>query len=303
VERTTSVCRVAPAWECPGKFRSRTQAVGTSKAVKGQNEKGLGHFAGRRRRRSRNVASQVLLQRERGSELYCRFRSLPDQRADWEHACQGCRLTGVPTSGQTASVTITPTGGTAVTLTLTASSTTNTGTNFELSTAAGTAANLAAAINRNLSSTAVDRIVAVASAATVTVYALTPGNRVTLTTAENLASFSWAGVTAGTNGAQANIVAFNQLYSGSGTSLCNLSNPEFIFAYASGVGPVATSPGLSPTGAKITYVENDPNIGAIVDQRHDCGQRLHRGAGVEHLLRHAGDINDHLRNQCRILRG
>ncbi|MGA8214530.1 MAG: hypothetical protein WB799_13115, partial [Candidatus Sulfotelmatobacter sp.] len=78
-------------------------------------------------------------------------------------------FTGEPTSGQTASITITPTGGTAVTLTLTAS-TTNTGLDFEVSaTTATNATNLAAAINRNLSSTALDRIVAVASGTTVTV--------------------------------------------------------------------------------------------------------------------------------------
>jgi hypothetical protein len=174
-------------------------------------------------------------------------------------------FTGEPTSGQTTSITITPTGGTAVTLTLTASSTTNTGLDFEVSiTLATDAADLAAAINRNLSSAALDRVVAVASGATVTVYALTPGGRVTLTTANSLTNFSWGTVTAGTNGAQANIVAFNQLYSGSGTSLCNLPNPEFIFSYASGVGPVATSPGLSLNGTEIAYVENDPNIGAIL---------------------------------------
>ena len=174
-------------------------------------------------------------------------------------------FTGEPTSGQTTSITITSTGGTAVTLTLTASSTTNTGLDFEVSTTLATdAANLAAAINRNLGSTALDRIVAVASGATVTVYALTPGSRVTLTDAKTLTNFSWGTVTAGTNGSQANIVAFNHLYSGSGTSLCSLSNPEFIFSYASGVGPVATSPGLSLSGTEISYVENDPNIGAIL---------------------------------------
>lgn len=173
-------------------------------------------------------------------------------------------FTGEP-FGQTTLITITPTGATANTLILTASSTTNTGLDFEVSTTLATdAANLAAAINRNLSSTALDRIVAVASGATVTVYALTPGNRVTLTTGNTLANFSWGPFTPGTNGTQANIVAFNQLYSGSGTSLCNLSNPEFIFSYASGVGPVATSPGLSLSGTEISYVENAPNIGAIL---------------------------------------
>ncbi len=174
-------------------------------------------------------------------------------------------FSGEPTSSQTTAITITPTGGSAVTLTLTASSTTNTGLDFEISSTATTdAVNLAAAINRNLSSTALDRIVAVASGDTVTVYALTPGTRVALTTSNNLSNFSWGTVTAGTNGSQANIVGFNNLYSGSGTSLCNHSNPEFIFSYASGVGPVATSPGLSLTGTKIAYVENDPNIGAIL---------------------------------------
>jgi hypothetical protein len=174
-------------------------------------------------------------------------------------------FTGEPTSGQTASITITPTGGTAVMLTLTASNTTNTGLDFEVSaTTATNATNLAAAINRNLSSTALDRIVAVASGGTVTVYALTPGTRVTLAAAEGLSRFTWGGVTAGTNGLQANIVAFNHLYSGSGASQCGLTNPEFIFSYASGVGPVATSPGLSVGGTEVAYVENDPNIGAIL---------------------------------------
>ncbi len=170
-----------------------------------------------------------------------------------------------PTAGGTTAITITPTGKTAVTLTLNASSTSNTGLNFLVSTAAATATNLAAAINRNLSSAALDRIVAVASGAAVTVYALTPGTGVTLTDANTVTGFTWIGSTAGTNGAQANIVAFNQLYSGPtpGSSLCDFNNPEFIFSYASGVGPVATSPTLSLDGTEIAYVENSPNIGAI----------------------------------------
>jgi len=174
-------------------------------------------------------------------------------------------FTGEPQSGGTTSITVTPTGGTASTLTLTASATLNTGLNFLISaTVATNATNLAAAVNRNLSNTALYRVVAVASGSTVTVYALTPGNGVTLTDANRLINFGWAGVTAGTNGAQANIVAFNQLYSGSGTPLCGLADPEFIFSYASGVGPVATSPNISLSGTEISYVENDPNIGAIL---------------------------------------
>lgn len=170
-----------------------------------------------------------------------------------------------PAAGQTTAITITPAGGAAVTLTLTSSAGSNTGLNFQVSsTVATNATNLAAAINRNLSSTALDRVVAVASGNTVTVYALTPGTGVTLTDANTLTNFGWATVTPGTNGAQANIVAFNHLYSGSGSSLCGLTNPEFIFSYASGVGPVATSPSLSLNGTEISYVENDPNIGAIL---------------------------------------
>ena len=174
-------------------------------------------------------------------------------------------FTAEPAAGGTASVTITPAVGTAVTLTLTASTTVNTGLDFQVSATLNTnATNLAAAINRNLSSTALDRVVAVASAATVTVYALTPGSGVTLTVAETLTHFTWGAVTAGTNGSQANIVALNQLYSGSGTPLCTgLTDPEFIFSYASGVGPVATSPSLSLGGQAVSYVENDPNVGAI----------------------------------------
>src|SRR5208282_4088494 len=169
-----------------------------------------------------------------------------------------------PAAGNTTVITVTPAVGTAVTLTLTSSSTTNTGLDFEISsTVATNAANLAAAINRNLSSTVLDRVAAVASGDTVTVYALTPGSGVTLTDANTLTNFTWGTVTAGTNGSQANIVAFNHLYSGSGTPFC-LTNPEFIFSYASGVGPVATSPGLSIGGTEVVYVENDPNIGAIL---------------------------------------
>ncbi|MGA8224853.1 MAG: hypothetical protein WB780_24635 [Candidatus Acidiferrales bacterium] len=175
-------------------------------------------------------------------------------------------FTGEPAAGATTAITITPAGKSAVTLTLTSSAASNTGLNFQISaTIATNAANLAAAINRNLNSSALDRIVAVALGAKVTVYALTPGNGVTLTDANALTNFTWGAVTAGTDGTQANIIAFNQLYSGSGTPLCvGFTNPEFIFSYASGVGPVATSPNLSLDGKKISYVENDLNIGAIL---------------------------------------
>ncbi|MFZ3200763.1 MAG: hypothetical protein WA175_06405, partial [Candidatus Acidiferrales bacterium] len=195
----------------------------------------------------------------------------------------GTFTAGGPANGQQASITITPTGVAGVTLTLTASNTLNTGLNFLISATASTdAANLAAAINRNLSATALDEIVAVASGATVTVYALTPGNRVVLTDAENLTNFTWGAVTAGTNGSQASIVAFNQLYSGTGGTCgptMNFTFPEFIFSYASGVGPVATSPTLSLDGKKVAYVENDANIGAILHVLTFASGSTEYGAG------------------------
>jgi hypothetical protein len=181
------------------------------------------------------------------------------------------------TTGSTT-LTIQPTGGGAVSTTFTAGAT-NTGTTFIGSvSAASAAANLAAAINRNLynpltlGTNPLDQYVAVATGATVNVYTLTPGTGVSLahgtTTLTNF-SGGWtpAGPVTGTNGAQANIIAFNQLYSGT-AGTCgptgNFTFPKFIFSYASGVGPVATSPTLSLDGTKVAYVENDPNIGAIL---------------------------------------
>jgi len=172
----------------------------------------------------------------------------------------------------TVEFTVTPTGGTAVNLSLTASTTVNTGTDFEVATSTGqtnanaNATNLAAAINRNLNNGyPLGRIVAIASTNTVTVYMLTPGNRVALTVPTTVTSLTWGTPSTPTNGSQANIVGFNYLYSGSGTPLCmGKTNPEFIFSYASGVGPVATSPVISGSGTKIAYVENDTTLGAIL---------------------------------------
>ena len=174
-------------------------------------------------------------------------------------------------TGQTVTFTVTPTGGSSVMLTLTSSTSTttgNTGKNFQVFTTGSTAnattsaSNLAAAINRNLSATNAAAIVAVVSSTTVTVYTLTPGTQVTLSATETLSNLSFGGVTAGTNGTQANIVGFNNLYSGSGSPLCSSKTfPTFIFSYASGVGSVTTSPVISLDGKKIAYIENGPGIG------------------------------------------
>ncbi len=175
-------------------------------------------------------------------------------------------------SGNTVTFTVTPTGGSSVMLTLTSSLTVNTLKNFQVFTTANQAnanteaTNLANAINRNLSATNAAAIVAVAATNTVTVYTLTAGTRVPLSTpTENLNNLSFGSVTAGTNGTQANIVGFNNLYSGSGTPVCTgMTFPTFIFSYASGSGAVTTSPVISLDGTKIAYVENGSSIGTIL---------------------------------------
>src|SRR5271156_5467612 len=179
-------------------------------------------------------------------------------------------------NGNTVTFTVTPTGGTPVSLTLT--STTNamtgaTGLFFQVFVAASSAnatteaSSLAAAINRNLSATALGRLAAIPSTNTVNVRALTPGTRVTLSPpVENLANLSFGTVAAGVNGTQANIAGFNNLYSGTTpTPFCTgMTFPTFTFSYASGVGPVPTSPVISLDGTKIAYLENAAVSGLVL---------------------------------------
>jgi hypothetical protein len=60
------------------------------------------------------------------------------------------------------------------------------------------------------------------------------------------------------SGGQANIVGFNNLYSGTSTPTpyCGMSGPTVMFAYASGTGQVPDSVVLSQNGSQIAYVEN-----------------------------------------------
>jgi hypothetical protein len=59
-------------------------------------------------------------------------------------------------------------------------------------------------------------------------------------------------------GGQANIVGFNNLYSGTSTPTpyCGSTGPTVMFAYASGSGQVPASVVLSQNGSQIAYVEN-----------------------------------------------
>jgi hypothetical protein len=62
------------------------------------------------------------------------------------------------------------------------------------------------------------------------------------------------GTTAGA-GTQANVVAFNNLYSGPGTSFCNRTTPTFMWSYAVGTAGSDLSPGLSLDGKKVAFIE------------------------------------------------
>lgn len=153
-------------------------------------------------------------------------------------------FTGQPTSGQTATV-----NGHA----FTASSISNTGTNFQIGTSTTvTAGNLVSAINRTAATNTI--VTAGNSGAVVTITAKTSGtggNSITL--AKTLNNFSWSGSTlAGGINAQATIVAFNNLYSGT----CSGSVPEFAWAYNTGSGAVAkTSTFTSGDGTQVAFVQ------------------------------------------------
>ena len=56
-------------------------------------------------------------------------------------------------------------------------------------------------------------------------------------------------------GKQANILAFNNLYSGPAPALCNRTTPKFLWSYAVGTGSVDLSPVLSLDGKKVGFIE------------------------------------------------
>jgi len=77
----------------------------------------------------------------------------------------------------------------------------------------------------------------------------------------------------GVAGGQASIVAYNQLYAGSGSPYCGVASPSVYWSYdtnfnssgAATTGTVQTSPVLSGDGTKVAFVETRPtSVGAIV---------------------------------------
>ncbi len=76
-----------------------------------------------------------------------------------------------------------------------------------------------------------------------------------------------------TAGTQANVVAFNNLYTGTTSSSCpngpqnpvttNRTTPTFMWAYAVGTGPMVLSPVLSLDGKKVAFIEAAPAGGPV----------------------------------------
>jgi hypothetical protein len=76
------------------------------------------------------------------------------------------------------------------------------------------------------------------------------------------------GVT-GSSGSNANIVAFNELYSTQGSvgGLCAQDGPSVYWSYFTGTGRAATSVALSLDGSKVAYVENGIGVGSTATLR------------------------------------
>src|SRR5579884_4089210 len=88
---------------------------------------------------------------------------------------------------------------------------------------------------------------------------------------------------AGVSNGQANILALNQLYSGTKpTPLCNRSNPSVYFSYNGSTvgGSVLTSPTLSLDGTKIVYVESAATSSVFHILTWKSGDGANRGDAV-----------------------
>lgn len=91
-------------------------------------------------------------------------------------------------------------------------------------------------------------------------YSLDPGSQPDCMNDYVVLGLNRGGITSG----QANLVAFNNLYSGSGSPLCALANPTVLFAYnvSTNTGRISTSPVVSLDGKKIAFVETKGGAGA-----------------------------------------
>ena len=129
---------------------------------------------------------------------------------------------------------------------------TNSGTTFAVgnATPATDANNLAAAINRN-TTTSIGVTATSDNVSTVTLTAAIPGtaaNSIALTSTLTHFTLNNATLAGGTNG-QANILAFDQLYN----PACNSGTPNTAWAYNLGSGTVVTSPIISNDGTQVAF--------------------------------------------------
>lgn len=166
-------------------------------------------------------------------------------------------VTGNFGTGATRTVTIT--NGANV-LTLTSSATLNTGLFFQdTGSNANQATNLSAAIARNGALVGVTSTVA---AAVVTVTATTAGpagNSITL--AENLNNFTWAGATLTGGAGQPTILAVNQLYA----SCAPQPVPSTMWSHYTGTGAIVdSSPIISLDGTQVAFIQRSPTVASLV---------------------------------------
>ena len=135
---------------------------------------------------------------------------------------------------------------------------TDSGLNFSIgANTTATAANLASAITRNGGTVGVTGS---SAGAVVTVTATTPGaagNSITL--AESLSNFTWAGGTLTGGVGQASIVAYDNLY-----SACIGSVPSIYWQYDTAAGQILTSPVLSLDGSQVAFVQTSGGTASLV---------------------------------------
>lgn len=147
--------------------------------------------------------------------------------------------------------------------------------------AATNATNLAAAVNRFTHQTGIS---ATSSAGVVTFSRISGGNSATIPIDESLSNFSLGTRVNGTGApGQPTIIAFNQLYQGTGAGACNGSwnqngatkAPNVMWAYNTGTGYVVeTSPVLSyeDGGKQVAFIQRSGNTLQLVLLKWAAGQ-------------------------------
>ena len=186
-------------------------------------------------------------------------------------------FTGIPGNGETITI---GTSGTPRSVTLTAVTTPATADQFargpnvgnNSAEAATAATNLAAAVNRFTHQTGIS---ATSNAGVVTFSRISGGNSVTIPITDGLNNFTLGSRVNGTGASgQPTIIAFNQLYQGTGAGACNGSwnqngatkAPNVMWAYNGGDGYVVeTSPVLSyeDGGKQVAFIQRNGSTGTL----------------------------------------